>query len=415
MRVELRRARRPALVVAAGLVAAVASAAVLLSHLSGGTPFATTTTIRVAVDDAKGVVPSEDEVRWAGVVVGRISAAKLDGDRAVLTAQLNGGQARPLYRNARVRLRPQTALNDMYLDIEDPGTPAAGKLAPGAVLGAARTRTPVDIAEVLNVFSGGVRDRLKQALDELAVGLPDGGAELRSAFAQAVPLLEVTHRLGGAIARRRQMTRRLVANVRVIMDELATRDATITRLVGAAGSTFDELGARRVALDRVLRELPPTLGQMRSSFSQLQGTLADTRPALATLRPAVRALPSGLRALDSLDANARPALRALQPAVIALRPLARDLAPTASALDAAFARLEPELPAVERITEKISRCERPVDKFFAYTTSTFKFGNRGNLTASPRGLLATTTADATNGTDPNMVGAVGCADGKAPR
>jgi virulence factor Mce-like protein len=411
-RVQLRRAWRPALLVLAGAIVALASGGMLLGQLSGGSPLGSKTTIRVAVDDAKSVVPGKNEVRWAGVVVGRLSAAKLAGEHAVLTAELEPGEVGPLYRDARLRLRPQTALNDMYLDVVDGGTPTAGRLRDGEVLDAGRTRTPVDVAEILNVFSVSVRDRFEQALQELSIGLPDRGAQLRSAFVELVPFIDASKRIGDAIARRDRVTRRLVNRVRLVTDELAGRDRAITRLIRHAGGTFETLGAHRADLDRTLRALPPTLTRMEGSFTRLKGTLGEARPALAALRPAVRRLPSGLRALRSLAGHADPALTALEPAVRALKPLARDLAPTAGALSTAFDRLGPQLPRVDRVTAKVARCEREVQKFFAWTMSVFKFGNRSNLTSSPRGLVVGGAAEATNGADPNLAAVMGCADGR---
>src|SRR5205807_8584172 len=123
----------------------------------------------------------------------RITDAKLEGSRAMLTAQLDPSSARPMYRNATLRLRPATALNDMYLDILNPGTPSAGRLRSSDVLDAARTETTVDVADVLDAFSVSVRDRLEQALGQLSIGLPDRGAQLRSAFVALVPFIASAH------------------------------------------------------------------------------------------------------------------------------------------------------------------------------------------------------------------------------
>jgi ABC-type transporter Mla subunit MlaD len=282
----------------------------------------------------------------------------------------------------------------MYLDIVDGGTPRAGELRDDEVLDAGRTAVTVDVAEVLNVFSVDVRDRLEQALDELAVGLPDGGAQLRSAFAELVPFVRAADRVGDVIARRDRAARRLVNRTRLITDELARRDDAVTRLVRDAGGTLRTLGDRRDDLDRTLTALPPTLDRMHRSFATLESTLGEARPALAALRPAVRELPSGLRALTALSGSLGPALTAAGPAVTALRPLARDLAPTSASLGTAFARLEPQVPRVDRLTAQVSRCEREVQKFFAWTLSVFKFGNRSLLTTSPRGLLMPAAGDA---------------------
>ena len=64
---------------------------------------------------------------------------------------------------------------------------------------------------------------------------------------------------------------------------------------------------------------------------------------------------------------------------------------------------------------KITPCERRLQKFFAWTMSVLKFGNRSDLTASPRGALVQSVGDATNGADPNLVPVVNCADGRPTR
>jgi len=410
-RMQLRRARRSLVVIALGIAAALASIAVLVGQISGGSPLDAKQRLYVAVDNAKAVLADKNEVRWAGVVVGRITGVKLDGDRALLTAEVSRDQARPIYRDATLRLRPQTALNDMYLDIRSAGTPRAGS-ADGVVLDAGRTQTAVDVAEVLNVFSTNVSDRLHQALNELSVGLPDRGTQLRSAFAALVPFMRSVDRLASAIARRDTVTRRLVNRVGLITDELARRDQAVTRLVDTAGATFHTLGARREDLDRTLRELPPSLVRVRDSLGRLQHTLRETRPALAALRPAARRLPAGLDALRSLSGHLDPALHAVRPAIGALQPLARDLGPAADALGDAFATLEPQTPRLDRVTAQVSRCKPEVQKFFAWNMSVLKFGNASNRTSSPRGLLLETAADTSEGSLSNLVPVTGCADGR---
>lgn len=412
---QLGHARGSLIVLTIGLALAAASAAVLVSLLSGGSPLADRQTVRVAVDNAKSVVPGKNEVRWAGVVVGRITEAKLERGRPVLTVQIEADKGRRMYRNARLRLRPQTALNDMFLDVVDGGTPAAGTLKPDQILDAGRTSTTVDVAEVLNVFSTDVRDRLEQALDELAVGLPDRGAQLRSAFVELVPFVRAAHRIGRLVERRDRVTRRLVSRTRVILDELARRDRDVRALVHRADGTFGAMASRRADIDRTLEDLPPTLSRLQRSFARLDGTLNDVRPALRALRPAARALPRGLDGLDGLARDLRPTLAALAPAIPALRPLARDLAPTAGSLQDAFESLAPQLPRVDRAAQQVSRCKREVQKFFAWTMSVFKFGSRGFNGSSPRGALITGADAATDGNDPNLVPVIGCADGRPPR
>jgi hypothetical protein len=70
------------------------------------------------------------------------------------------------------------------------------------------------------------------------------------------------------------------------------------------------------------------------------------------------------------------------------------------------------MPRLDRITARVSACKREVQKFFAWTMSVFKFGNRSNLTSSPRGALISGPSEVANGADPNFVPVTSCADGR---
>jgi ABC-type transporter Mla subunit MlaD len=416
LKLELRRAKTAAVVTAIAFGLAAVSLAALIARENVHLPWQGQYVIHVAVDNAKGVVAKRNEVRWAGVVVGRVTSAELRDGRPLLTAEIDPAKAGGgrLYRDARLRLRPQTALNDLYLDIESRGHRNAGELRGDEVLQAARTREPVDVAEVLNTFNAPNRTLLKTALTQLGRGLHDNGAQLRSAFVQLVPLLRVQRRILGTFAARRGIVRRLVANSRLLTDELASRDHALRGLVRDGATTVQTTGRESNAVQRTIEELAPTFTQMRSSLIQLRGTIAQVRPALRALRPPARALPGGLAALRSFSVAATPALQALRLPIHTLTPLARDLAPTSNALADAFTRLEPQAPRLDRITQKVVPCQKAVDKFFAFTLSTFKYGNNSKHSSSPRGELVQNPADITGDTvaDPTMIHSIGCADGK---
>jgi len=410
---RLRRSARALAIIAVAVLVALAAGLVLAGQLSGGLPFEGQRTVRVAVADAKGVLAGKNEVRWAGVVVGRITAVERRDGRPLLTAEIDG-DAPPLYRDARFRLRPQTALNDMFLDVVERGAASAGELSEDDVLDAGRTRTPVDVAEVLNLFSGEVRDRTGRLLVELSEGLPDGGEQLRAAFAALAPFVASASELGRVIGERDEATRRIVPRARRIAEEVAGRQDALRGLVDRAATTFDALGARRAAIDASLAELSTTLTAMRSSFARLGTTLDVVRPALSELRPVARRLPAGLRSLERIAADADPALRGARPALRALRPTLQRVPATADGLTGAADALSPWMPRLDRVTAGVERCRRPLQKFFAWTMSTLKFGNRTNLTTSPRGVLGVSGADLT-GTRSNLVPAIGCADGEPAR
>lgn len=418
LRTSLRRSARGTAITAIAVALAIIASAVLLSHENVDIPGQARQTIDVAVTDAQGVIAGRAEVRWAGVVVGRVTGVRLREGRPVLTASIDSAKAGggKVYRDATLRLRPQTALQDIYLDVERRGTPRAGLLAGGHILAAARTRTPVDVSDVLNVFSEDVRSRLSQAIDDLGQGLDDNGAQLRSAFATFVPLLAAQRRLTDLLARRRTVVRHLVTDSRGLFDELGRRDRQVTRLIKAGAATLSTTGARSRDIQATLQGLPPTLSQLRTSLAELDTTVDAIRPALRDLLPAARALPGGLRALRGFAEPAGPALTALRASFAALRPLARGLVPTASNLDSAFTRFAPQAPRVDRITRTLIPCPRAVGKFFAWNLDMLKFGNAENLSASPRGEVTPTSGSQGAVKGYNLVRSIGCADGRpAPK
>jgi phospholipid/cholesterol/gamma-HCH transport system substrate-binding protein len=415
MRVELRRARGPAVLLLLGILAGLGAMGALIARENVHLPWESEYTAQIAVSNATGVEPGLDEVRWAGIVVGRITGEKFVNGEPVITAQMRSSDLHGarLYKDAQVQLRPATPLSDMYLDVTSRGHASAGLLGSKQILQASQTQTPVNVADVLNTFSEPVRDRLQELLDELGTGLsPAGGQQLRYAYGDIASLLVAQKQLSDTIASRSSFVRLLVDDGRDLFTALNERNTELDGLVRHGSVTFSALGSESGALSRLIGELPGTLDQIHGSFGQLQTTLGVVRPALTDLLPTARALPTGLHSLKSFARAATPALKALNPAINALEPLAKNLPGTARALNASLTELEPQVPRLDTITAAILPCEFAVDKFFAYSLSTLKFNNVGNQTASPRGTLVTGALEASTVKDPAISPAVGCADNK---
>jgi len=351
---EIRRARGGFLAVLVLGALTIGAIAVIANGLRLNMPWTKTYTARVAVDDAKGVVPGKQQVRISGLPVGKVTKAQLVDGRPVLTIMIKGKYA-PLYRDARLRLRPKTPLDDLYLNVESRGQKSAGEVTSGQVLTAERTIVPVDIGRVLDAFNAATRVRMEQAIDELGRALPDRGAQLRETIVRLAPFLEAAQRLSRATAERRGYTRRLVHNFRLTMEELGRRDRSLRMLVRGGAETFTQLAARERSLTGLLDELPPTLRQLQPAFA----------------------------ALRSFSSEATPALRALRRPLPALSRLVAAVSPTAQGLDRAFAGLAPTAPRLDRITKAIVPCELAIQKFFANTLSLMKFYDARGLV--PRG------------------------------
>src|SRR5437764_391693 len=227
---ELRRSSRPLVIVAIGVVAALAGAFWVAKNVSQ-TVYTPTRTLRFVVSDANGVLGGQrDDLRFKGVQAGKIDSVKLDHGQAIVTAQLYR-RFGPIYRNATVALRPNSALEDMYLDILDRGSKDAGELTADAPLTVHHTDVAVQVEDVLQAFSPDVRAHMAVMLRNFGGGMADRGYDLRKAFVAIAPLIRVADRTAGQLARRGDLTRRLVHNTGVLTGELARRDESLRRLV----------------------------------------------------------------------------------------------------------------------------------------------------------------------------------------
>ena len=118
LKIELKRAVRPAIAVGIGGAVALACAIYIGVHVSK-TLLASTYEVRFAVDDATGVVEGKNDVRYKGIPAGTITKVEMAGAQPVLTVRIQEEYGR-IYRDARAALRPNTALQDMYLDVARP-------------------------------------------------------------------------------------------------------------------------------------------------------------------------------------------------------------------------------------------------------------------------------------------------------
>lgn len=411
---ELKRARGPFLILLVLVGIASVAAWYVFHKQEAQWPWQATRKYQVAFQDVKGVRPGQQQVRIAGVKVGLISGAKVSGKTAILTLSLNKRYGK-LYKNARMRLRPVTPLQDMYVSIDTRGTTSAGEIGKKDVLGMQRTDSPVDISSVLNTFDTDTRSRLAQLTDDFGKGVGGHGEELRQAFASLAPFLRTANSLTGAMTDRRREIARVVDNLGRLTAAVNTRDQELTKLVRDGHTSVAELAAHDQTLASTLSELPRTMSQMRASFATLRDAETDVDPALASLRPVADKLQSGLKALEGLSDDATPSLKALSPAAKDLRPLATALQPTSTALKDAFTKLQPTAPRLDRVTQDLVPCRLSTTKFFQWTLSVFKFSDRNG--AWPRGELVLGAPAFSLGTvkDPVLRRGWSCTQGGKPR
>lgn len=406
---EVRRGFAPALVVAASLVVAVLGGGLIVSKIAP-TAISRSYEMRVAVDDATAVSPNVNRVRFKGIPVGNIVGVEHEGNRAVLTIKTERKYG-PVYRDARAELRPNTALNDMYLDVVDRGTPAAGRLEGDTPLAETQTKTPVGISEVLDTFSPSVRLRLRTLLDELGNGLRDRGRSLQAVFVQLTPLVRNAGTIADQLAAREPLVRRLVTDSAALTREVGLREQQLRRLLTDGTATVTALESSSGDLDRTLAALPPAVRALDASFTRVRGTLDDVDGAVRSLGPVADGLPGALTALRRLAITADPAVEALREPVTRLVPLARNLRPLAARAARAVTGFAPQADTVDKVTKELVACKKGFQNFFQWNASMAKFGDsRGPI---PRGNVVVGAQSSGAFGDPNEIAPPACSGGRA--
>ncbi|MCW3000576.1 MAG: Mammalian cell entry [Solirubrobacterales bacterium] len=375
LKLELSRSRRPFMQYVFLIGVAAFCLIVVLKNQFYNRFWEEKYTFSAQFTDVKGVTPGVQRVKIAGVTVGVVTEATNKDGHAVLKMQLKKEYG-PIYKDAKIRLRPLTPLQDMYINLEDRGHKSAGEVGSGDdMLVAARTVSPVDISRVLNEFPASTRTRMQVLLDQFGRGLSDNGADLKWAVGELSPFLLAAQRTSSVVAQRRTQMARLVTNLNRLTTALAQRDQQLTTLVGAGNATLGALSGADAELDATLREIPPTLDILRGAFTRLRAAEDQLDPALQDLGPVADSLEAGMNALERFSTDATPALVALRPAVTRLAPLARDLKPTSVALNGAFTQLRAQAPAYDRITKQTPRCFDVIGNFFNDSLSVLKFSD----------------------------------------
>lgn len=410
VKLQLRRSMGPVAVYLTGLAVAAAAVVFIGTNLPGGAGLTATRQVAFEVPDATGIVTKRAEVRLKGIPVGTISDVRIDDGTAILTAAIKTKYGK-IYRNATTVVRPNTPLQDMYVDILERGTPAAGEATASRPLAETRTQSSVNVSDVLQVFDADTRTQLANTLSQFGEGLDGQGEQLRQTFVSLVPFLQVAGRLSHQIDDRQDKTRRLIHNTTLLTSELGRRNSEIRTLLTDGDAVVKTLQAGSADLDRTIAELPSTLAGLDTSFTALRGVLPDVDNALRMVDPVAKELPNSLSSVRKLSAAARPAVVALRPSVRSLTPLAGELKPAAAELATAARALRPQTGALDHATASVAKCSFTIQRFFQWTQSVFSMGDaRGE---APRGDAALGVDTSSFFRDPRVVEADTCVGGRS--
>ena len=265
-------------IVVLGLALTVAMFSDDLPIVGGGTSYS------AEFSEAAGI-ESDDEVRIAGVKVGKVSDVELDGDRVVVTFKVKDAWVGD---KTSAAIKIKNVLGQKYLSLEPEGRDV---LDPSQRIPRDRTTAPYDVLEAFRGLAETTNAvdtvQLAQSFEVIADTFADTPDDVRGA-------LTGLQALSKTISTRDEQLATLLDNTKLISGTLAERDAEVVKLLQDGNLLLDEIGRRRDAITTLLdgtqalaKELKglvddnnEQLGPVLESLDQLTGMLQRNQDAL---------------------------------------------------------------------------------------------------------------------------------------
>ncbi|POX44955.1 ABC transporter substrate-binding protein [Streptomyces sp. Ru71] len=243
-------------------------------------------TYSAAFSEAGGLKPG-DEVRIAGVKVGKVEDVDLDGDHVKVTFKVKDDPAFGTDTGAAIRVK--TILGAKYLALYPRGP---GQLRAGSEIPLRRTVSAYDVVQAfsdLTTTSEQVdTERLAKALDTLSTTFQDSPAEVQSS-------IKGLSRISRTVASRDKALGELLKHANGVTGVLAARSKDFSALVKDGDKLFTEISKRRTAIHNLLKT-SAALG------IELSGLVDDNEkeigPALTGLNRVVQMLERNQAGLD---------------------------------------------------------------------------------------------------------------------
>jgi len=254
-------------------------------------------TYHAAFSEAGGI-KKDDDVRIAGVRVGKVTGIELENAHVRVDFKITSGAAFGPQTSASIRLK--TLLGQKYVSLVPAG---AGQLPQDSEIPLARTVSSYDIVDA---FSDLTSTTEKINTGQLAGSLDVMAKEFRDSPEQVKLALNGMSRLSQTISSRDDALRTLLARANRVSATVASRNGTTAKLINDADLLLVELQARREAIH--------TLFTNTSDLAvQITGLVRDNRaalkPALDQLTGVLAVLTSHEQDLDKIIAEMAPFTR----------------------------------------------------------------------------------------------------------
>jgi len=230
----------------------------------------------------------DDDVRIAGVNVGKVQDVTLDADRGLVkvTFTVKDGF---VGNESKINLKLKTLLGAKYLDIDSIGQ---DKQKPGKTIPVSRTTSPLDVYPAFTDLTKTI-DKLNT--DQLAASFRTLAQDFSGTPQYVKSAVSGLSRLSQTIASRNSQLSQLLTAARSVTGVLADRDQDLAQLLRDGNLLLQELNDRRDAIHTLLLNTQLLATQLRGLVADNQKTI---KPMLDNLDNVLTLLNNNKETLD---------------------------------------------------------------------------------------------------------------------
>lgn len=240
--------------------------------------------------DASGLAEGDD-VRMAGVRVGRVDSIKLDDGKALVTFEVQDSQH--VYANTRAAIRYQNLIGQRYLALTIDGAKPGRQLSAGSKL-QLPGEDSFDVTKLLAGFQPVFDTLTPEQVNSLSESL------IQTFQGNTVSLTRTIAEIGQVaddLANRDEVLGAIITNMGVVMRELASQGNQVQTLIDSAGKLVEGLNGNSAAFGKSLDQIGRTAQGFADVFAENRSNL---RSAGTAAREATNKLIASGAKIDNL-------------------------------------------------------------------------------------------------------------------
>jgi phospholipid/cholesterol/gamma-HCH transport system substrate-binding protein len=239
------------------------------------------TAYRALFDDVSGLTEG-DQVRIAGVTVGKVDAIEVRPDSTVLVT-FGVKKTNVLNGSTRATVKYRNLIGDRILELTRPD-PDAEVLAAGAMIPVDRTAAALDLDTLLNGFKPLFAGLNPSQVNQLSAQLVD---VLQGQASAVETLVSTVGSFATTIADRERLVTQVVGNLNTVLETVDDRRQTVGRLIEEMDDLLTGLDKHDVQVLDAAHEVD---GLARSASRLIRGARGDITRDLTSLGVAARRL-----------------------------------------------------------------------------------------------------------------------------